>query len=264
MCEQIAEDLLIPLCKTVIQLQQRYPDAEELLSRLGCNILGIVCGTGVEKYQMTPVIPLVGMLVMQILEEDPENILDGLEYMVHEAITSPDMVKSVQHWDNFLKMQESRVLDAALIHMLTPDADPDMDVYGELIRLGVGLLQCKQDTAIKVRLLHMMGEILDPQKPIMPNILTIVGRLLTLDEGIFLHHIIKTTFGKCHQFQLAPITMLTWTALDVVQAGEKHFNKGTLTKDDIKALFGTISYGLTYRDGFLWRLYRVVKERHNQ
>ncbi len=257
----LAEEILWPWRNSLITIQKSYPSNPEIFPRVYNNILGLVCGSALEKYKLTPVVPTVITLLLTALDLDPEGMVDMFQESLKESVTSRHTTLTMECWKKFLSLEESHLIQKGVATLLTPQEDEEINSYSEIVRLGIALVQCNHDVKLKIRLANMVAKLLDPKRPIVSNLIDSLGSLLGCRDGAFMVKTLRVTFCQCHKFQLSPMTMLSWTFLDVLQAGGKHYKKGGLSEEDIHKVCHGLSHGLTNPSGYLKKIYKLVKER---
>ncbi len=198
----------------------------------------------------------------QKLLEDPENYVNQTREYLEKVLPSRKFVNLMGCLNNFCGYS---IFKQAAISFLSPNADITQDVYSEIIRVHVGIMECRQSVVTNVRLLKLLAKFIDPESPLMINLLTAFQELTTADKELAILQILRNAFTPSTTYKVPPVALFGRAYLDVIRSTEKFpIQDAKIDADDVECILTNIADFLLNPDGLLQRVYHVIQSNSRE
>lgn len=198
--------------------------------------------------------------IVQKLLSDPDGYVEKFQERVKETLPSRRFANLIECLNGF---EPYNIFRQVIISFLQPNPDASQDVYSELVRVQVGMIQCRQDIVINLRLVRLLGQFCDPNLPLAENLLVSFQHLATADWNLALLKVARNAVATDTQGK-TPIAVFVRAYLDVLQATEHVEPSQQITPQQITCVINHFTAFLLDYDGLLQRVYRVIQKNSSK
>lgn len=258
--EDLGRHSMWPLRSVLRQVKREYPQDPALTERLLANLLDWALGNPAAQNgrQLTPVLPILLELAVHLIAENPDANVEYVKQAVKHAVTGRAFAKGIECYEAMGEMEEVKTIMDALSYYLTPQSDPHYDVYGDLCCM-VGIFESKQDLQAKIRLLNMVGRFLDPKRPLVVNLIQVLGRLISVDNSQLCVRSMRAAVSECRKYGFEPVTMFVHATVAVYRIDYAGNHSKDVLVEDVRNMLVDIHSMLLDPEGLLQKIYTVLR-----
>ena len=263
--EDISFQVIWPLRSSMLEVKAAYPGDPQLVERLYFNLIKLACGslTLERDRKMAQVLPVLLRLLVISLAEETDQKVELMKGTFKTLITGRCLASILRCYETIKNTTEATILCDAMVYAMTPQSNPSEEVYSELAKVGVGILQYRQEIKTRVRLFKLFGKFLSPDRPIVTKLVEALNRLLLADNHYACLQALRMACTKCQQYGLAPVFILGHAGIAVMRVGcDEHAQQ--VAPQDTRRIMDSVSEFLLDPDELLQRLYRVIRNRSSK
>jgi len=210
--------------------------------------------------------PIAAVALQRILNKflaNPDDNINAIKQALQTHLPSRKFANLIECLHNFTPYS---IFKQAIVSFLTPTPEADQDVYSELVRVHVGMIQCRKAIATKVRLFKLLGGFFDPQLPLMENLLTAFHSLAMVDKEFVILQMIQNATGTNENLDKPPLAIFASAYLDVLQSipEQRQRRYDEISSNDVRCLLQNMVDFTLSEGGLLQRLYNVIRKNVNQ
>lgn len=261
--DKLGRDAMWPLRNALRNVRAAYPEDTQLTERLYTKVMEILFGTASLQRGdgMANVISMLLEYAAADLAVDTETKIESMKLALQNTVKSRCLASLMQCLDSFILTPEATTLEDAIIYCVTPQANSEDEVYGELARVGVGFLECRRELQVRVRLLKLLGKFLNPNRPIAVKLMESLGRLLVADNHLIILKTLRAAFTKCERYRIAPVLIFGHVGIDILRTGSDPFNCTEISLEDVQKMVSSVVSLFLSPDEMIQRIYRVIRNR---
>ncbi|NUM34806.1 MAG: hypothetical protein HUU50_09690 [Candidatus Brocadiae bacterium] len=251
-----------PLVQTLRKVKDAYPDDPQLTERIYRNFLLYLKWAIIHKveynHETKPVLSIVMEKFVQSISNDPDSFVKDAQEKITRLIPSRWFMLLIQCLENFIGYE---IFKDAVIHYTTPQTEEDQDAYTEIVRVHIGMMECRQSIITKVHLFQLMGKFLDPDLAIMVNLLNSFTRLVLADKDLVFLQLGRNMFSSFDPYDQSPVSIFLRAYFDVSNAAVNPKPGKELKEEDIARMLQSFGTFLTDDNGLLQKLYNVIQKK---
>jgi hypothetical protein len=193
------------------------PTLDELMTDLGDILLATYMddmGTptdpsdDVERWKWQGLSNSLGTLLEFVADGIPDTVADRNQWATDkqaemvDLLSGRDIVFAIDLLKTISNSPQSAVINRALSNLLTPNSNPQDDVFGAILTLLADSFAHKPNSAQPVNaqaladVLHFAGRSLDPRAHKLDDLIMLIRKFLRADEGLLLLRIARNAFDK--------------------------------------------------------------------
>jgi hypothetical protein len=260
--EAIAGDAVWPLRLSLQAVKAGYPNDPKLADRLFANAMQWLCGSmqSRDERKLAQIVPILLRLFLQEIAVDTEVKVEAMKTGLKSVIASRCLAAWIRCHDTLINSPELKTIEEMLVAFVTPQSDPEQEVYSELCKVAVGALEYRHELQPKIKLLKMIGKFLHPERPMIMKMMEAIGRFLAVDKSFAIVNALRIACSKSLKHGIAPVFVFGHASIDVMRVdGGCPMHNQHVTPDDVRKMMGSIIAFLHSQDGLLQRLYRVIR-----
>lgn len=260
---QISEKVW-PLIQALRNVKDAYPIDPTLEERLYENTVHWLQWAVVHRVQSTendtivekPILSIVLDDFVAWLSLDPENNVVLMQDAVKQVISSRVLADLIRYLHNFV---DYPIFKEAILHYTAPQENAAVDAYTEIVRVHIGLMECRNSIGTKVELFKLLAKFLDPDLDIMVNLLNAMNRLALADQNFAFLKIARNLVAPLAS-QETPLAIFGRAYLEVSCLNENIID-GEIENKHIIQMFANLNDFLLNPTGLLQRVYDVIQKK---
>ncbi len=180
---------------------------------------------------IVPFVTKVLQVASDVLPADPaqrRSLVSNAQSSATSFVLSKDMGSLMALERTLLNASSRPTIDAAIVNLLTPNANTKDDIFGAVVKLIAIELQTwvftksslsSATTQAVVDLAHFAGDAIDPQRPVVQDVIVGITKILVSDSGKTVINLQRAAFNVSPTLGRAPAAVLIEIFQQVGEAG---------------------------------------------